>query len=257
MIPKVSYHAGTLGLHRATPVANLLLLSGFLIVVLAAPGILVKLGAFGLVMILTALSGEGVGTFLRNIRFVLLFAFVLFLAQALSVRDGTVLFSFGLPVTDQGLLAGAQMALRFLVILSSSLLFVLVTDPDRLAHAIVRLGIPYRYGFILVLALRFVPFFRREYRTVREAQHVRGVDVSIRSLVGLRRAIRYTFLPVLVSGLTRVDSVAISMKGRCFGLYPKRTVTRKEHWHQMDWVTAALFVLLLGITVLARRYAWL
>ncbi len=257
MISRIAYRNGTHGLHRASPAGNVLLLTGFLVAALASPGVLVKIGTLGLVLLLTTISGEPVGTFLRNIRFVLAFALVLFIAQALSVREGAVLFSIGLPITDEGLLAGAQMALRFLVILSASFLFVLVTDPDRLAQSIVRLGIPYRYGFIFVLALRFVPFFRQELRTVREAQRVRGVQISVRSLSGLRRAIRYTFVPVLVSGVMRVDSIAMSMKGRCFGLHPRRTITRKGCWGQMDWVAAALFVVLIGVAVVARRFAWL
>jgi energy-coupling factor transport system permease protein len=210
-----------------------------------------------LVLALATVSGESLGTFLRNVRFVVIFALVLFVAQALSIREGTTLFSVGVPITDQGLLAGAQMALRFLVILTSSFLFVLVTDPDRLAHTLIRLGIPYRYGFIFILALRFVPFFRRELRTVREAQRVRGIRTTVRNLAGLQRAIRYTFVPVLVSGLMRVDSIAMSMKGRCFGLYPRRTATRTERWVGADWAAAALFVLLVGVAVLARRQAWL
>ena len=129
------------------------MLSGFLVAVLASPGVLVKIGALALVLGLAVLSGEPLGTFLRNIRFVVIFALVLLIAQALSNREGTALFSLGVPITDQGLLAGAQMALRFLVIFTSSFLFVLVTDPDRLAHTLIRLGIPYRYGFIFILAL--------------------------------------------------------------------------------------------------------
>lgn len=257
MIPRVSYSMGEKGLHRASPEANLLLLLGFLVAVLACPGILVKLGVLALVFILATLSGERLRAFLRRIRFVLIFAAFLFVAQAISIREGETLFSIGVAITDQGLLFGAQMALRFLVILSSSMLFVMVTDPDRFAHSLIRLGIPYRYGFILVLALRFVPFFRQELKTVREAQQVRGVSPSVRNFSSLRRAIRYTFLPVLVSGLTRVDSIAISMKGRCFGLHPKRTVSQESHWGRMDWIVVGLLLLLIGSTVIARRHTWL
>lgn len=257
MIGKVVYRESETGLHQATPWANLLLLSGFITAVLASPSVLVKLGVLGIVLLLTAWSGEPMGTFLRKIRFVIVFALILFLAQALSTRTGNILFSIGVPVTEGGLLAGAGMALRFFVVLSSSFLFVLVTDPDRLASALIRLGVPYRYGYILVLALRFVPFFQDEYRTVRDAQRIRGVDPSLRRLSGLRRTIHYTFLPVIVAGLTRVDSIAISMKGRAFGLYPRRTSSRRLRWGGVDWAAAAVFVLLIGITIAGRWFEWL
>ena len=256
MIGRVGYREGTAGLHRVTPWANLLLLVGFIVAVLASPGVLVKLAVLLIVLSLTAWSGEPVGTFLRNIRFVILFAAFLFLAQTLSLHEGKILFSLGLPITDRGLYAGAEMALRFLVVLSSSFLFVLVTDPDRLADAFVRMGIPYRYGFILVLALRFVPFFQDEYRTVRDAQQIRGVDLSLRRLSGLRRAIRYTFLPVLAAGLTRVDTIAIAMKSRAFGLYPKRTFSRRLRWEGVDWATMVIWIAVIGMTIVARWFKW-
>ena len=235
----------------------MLLLLSFLFAVLAAPSVLVKLGALAVVLILAALSGEGPRAFLRSTRFVVIFASFLFVAQAISIHDGRTILSLGIDITDRGLLSGARMALRFLVILSSSVLFVTVTDPDRFAHALIRLGIPYRYGFILVLALRFVPFFREELKTVREAQRMRGVSPSVRSLSSLRRAIRYTFLPVLVSGMTRVDSIAISMKGRCFGLHKQRTSARENHWGRADWAVVALSASLICFTIIARRYTWL
>lgn len=244
------------GLRRATPLANLILLLAFVVAVLGSPGIFVKLGALLLVVFLSALSGGAPAEVLRRGRFVIGFSVFLWLVQVLSVRDGSVLFSFGVPVTDRGLLLGVEMAMRFLVIVLSSLLFVAVTDADRLARAILSLGIPYRYTFTFVLALRFVPFFREEYRTVREAQRVRGIDRSIRSLKSLRRSIRYTVLPVLVAGLARVDTVAVSMKGRGFDLHAKRTITRRERWHPIDLAVVGLSLLLVAATILARERGW-
>jgi len=244
------------GLHGATPTANLFLLAGLVGVVLASPSVAVRLGALGVVLLHAGWSGVPVGAFLRGLRFVLVFAAVLLVAQALSIREGTPLIEGFSRFTDVGLLAGAGMALRFLVVLSSSLLFVHVVDPDRLAGALIRCGIPYRYGYLLILSLRFVPFFRRELRVVREAQRVRGLRPSVRSLRGIRRAIRYTFVPVLVSGLMRVDSIALSMKGRCFGLYRRRTAPRRERLRAADGIALGSVALLAVLAVLAARGGW-
>ena len=243
-------------LRQTHPLANLLLLMGFLVAVLASPGLAVRLGALVLIILLALLSGESARSFLRKGRFVISFSLLLFVAQVLFVTDGRVIVHSLVTLTDRGLVLGAQMALRFLVIVSSSLLFVGVTAPDRLARAIMGLGVPYRFGSVFVLALRFVPFFREEYRTIREAQHMRGLDRPIRNLRALRRSIRYTLLPVLTAGFVRADSIAISMKGRGFGLYPKRTITRRERWHLIDLVPLGLFASLLGVTLLARRWTW-
>lgn len=244
------------GLRAATPAANLVLLAGLVGVVLASPSLVVRLGALGSVLLLAGWSGVPVGSFLRSLRFVLVFAAVLFLAQALSTHEGIPLIDEFVRITDVGILSGAGMALRFLVILSSSFLFVHVVDPDRLAGTLIRCGVPYRYGYLLILSLRFVPFFQRELRVVREAQRVRGLRPSVRSLRGIRRAIRYTFVPVLVSGLVRVDSIALSMKGRCFGLHRHRTAPCLERFRRTDGVAMGCVGLLVALTVLAVRGGW-
>ncbi len=244
------------GLRSATPAANLVLLGGLVGVVLVSPSLFVRLGTLGFVLLLAGWSGVPVGSFLRSLRFVLVFSAVLFIAQALSVREGAPLFEGFARITDVGLLSGAGMALRFLVVLSSSFLFVHVTDPDRLAGMLIRCGIPYRYGYLLILSLRFVPFFQRELRIVREAQKVRGLSASVRSLRGIRRAIRYTFVPVLVSGLMRVDSIALSMKGRCFGLHRRRTAPRSERFRRADGIALGCVGLLVVLAVLATRGGW-
>jgi len=257
VIPRVAYHAGTRGLHRAGPFSTSLLLAGMLATVLASGSLLVQLGTLLLVFLLAGISGESVRRYLISLRFVWIFAVVLFVAQALSIREGVTVFRVGFAITDLGLLSGGAMALRFLVILSGSFLFVLVTDPDRLAQSIIRLGVPYRYGHAVILALRFVPFFRNELRTVREAQKLRGIKPSVRSISGLRQTIRYTFVPVLVSGLLRVDSIAMSMIGRCFGLHPRRTTSHRIGWSAADTLTTLLAAVLIGVTVVSRRYPWL
>ena len=245
------------GLRSATPAANLVLLIGLVGIVLTSPSVLVRLGTLGTVLILVGWSGIPIAAFLRSLRFVLIFAAILFVAQVLSIREGALVISGLARVTDAGLLAGAGMALRFLVVLASSLLFVSVVDPDRLAGTLIRLGIPYRYGYLLILALRFVPFFQRELRIVREAQRIRGLQASIRSLRGIRRAIRYTFVPVLVSGLMRVDSIALSMKGRCFGLHPRRTHPKPERFEAADGVALVAAGLLVVVAVVASRGGWI
>jgi energy-coupling factor transport system permease protein len=244
------------GLRAVTPAANLVLLGGLVGVVLASPSLVVRLVALGSVLVLGRWSGVSIGSFLRSLRFVLIFAAVLFIAQALSIREGTPLIEGFVRITDSGLLSGAAMALRFLVILSASFLFVHVVDPDRLAATLIWCGVPYRYGYLLILSLRFVPFFERELRVVREAQKARGLRPSVRSLKGIRRAIRYTFIPVLVSGLMRVDSISLSMKGRCFGLHRRRTAPRPERFRGFDGAALGCVGFLVALAILAGCGGW-
>jgi len=253
MIPTIAYHPGSRGLHRVSPGSSLLLLGCLLFAVFGTSSLAMKAMALVSVFALAAWSEGSAWAWCKSLRFVAMFATLLFIAQVLATRDGVVMFRIGIPITRAGVLSGASMALRFLVVLSSSFLFALTTDPDALAGFLIRCGIPYRYGLTLILALRFVPFFRNELRTVREAQQLRGVHTSVRSIKGIRRAIRYTFIPVLVSGLIRVDTIAMSMKGRAFGLYRQRTPTSRHALTIEDVLIWCCCALSLVAVILVRR----
>jgi energy-coupling factor transport system permease protein len=244
------------GLHRAGAVANFVLLLCIVSAVLLSSGLLAKAGAILLVFTLAGFSGENPWRFARSVRFVVCFAVALFLVQTLSIHTGDPFLLRPVLVTSGGLRAGGEMALRFFGILSASFLFVDVTDPDRLAHGFIRLGIPYRYGYLLILALRFVPFFRDELRSVREAQRMRGIVTSVKNPRMILHAARYTFVPVLVSAMSRVDSIAVSMKGRCFGLHTTRTTTRLERRSAWDWIAVGVGLTAVALSLLATRWRW-
>ena len=176
--------------------------------------------------------------------------------------NGTVLLymipQFGeigplLPVTDFGVERGLTIAVRFLLIVFSSMLFISVTDPTLLSHALTKLGLPYRFSFALVIALRFVPLFDSENEVVRMAQRSRGISIEVRGLSKLLRSVRYTFFPLLVSALSRAETLSISMDGRGFGYNNSRTYLRKSEWHRSDTV---LLVLTIGLFILSTLLAF-
>ncbi len=246
----------TRGLHGAGAMANAFLLFCLVGSALASDAVLVPLVGFAAVCVLALASGERPTRLVPLRAFVVLFALVLFVAQALSLRTGAIVVSSPIRLTSDGLLSGARMACRFLVVLYASALFVRTTDPDRLAGALVRIHVPYRYAYLIILALRFVPFFQDELRAVRDAQRVRGIEVSVRSPRGVLRAVRYTFVPVLVSGLQRVDAMAISMKGRCFGLYRTRTLGAQGARSGWSTVAALSGIAIVGLTVVVWYCGW-
>ena len=57
---------------------------------------------------------------------------------------------------------------------------------------------------------------------------------------------RQFFLPLLVSALGKVDSLAVSMEGRCFGKHATRTFVREVRagWHDAVALGLLLIVLL-------------
>lgn len=176
----------------------------------------------------------------------------LFLLQALFYHQGRVLFDLWpgeaqWSVTVDGLLRGLRVSGRFLAIILASQVFVGSTDSSELAYSLMQAGVPYRFGFALVSALRMTPMFRSEGRTVYEAQLCRGVALDRGGLRGLLVRLQRFLLPLVVSALRRVDSLSISMEGRHFGRYRTRTFASPLHHHRRDYAAWGLLIFFIAI----------
>lgn len=252
MKPRITYQAGQSFLHRAHPLVKggWLLFASIAIFVLHDPWIvLALLGVTILAFPLNRLS-------LRNVRGVRLFtttALLLALLQILFVRSGRVLFRLGpLAPTTGGVEAGVYVAARFLIVILLSFLFVLTTEPSDLAYALMRAGLPYRYGFALITAIRLIAVFEEEGQIVYQAQLARGVQYDVRSPRRFLTLARQFFFPLLVSALSKVDALAVSMEGRCFGKYPNRTFLRHVRFTRRDTALTVLLALAIAATIAGR-----
>ncbi len=226
--PGLTYVDNCSFLHRIHPLVKVVFLFSFSITALAVSSLRGGVFFFALLLASYGLAGLGLVYFLRKLRFILLFGFFILLVQVLAVREGLLLvhISLGplnLSVWSEGLRGGLGMMLRFLNIIGSSYLFVATTDPNRLAYALMQAGLPYRFGFTLITALRFIPLFHLELEQVKNAQLAKGIDIEGLSLQKMLRAVRYLFLPLVISALGKVDFLTISMESRAFGLCPSRT----------------------------------
>ena len=203
-------------------------------------------GAVALLLFGFMVAGVRLGR-VRGTRLFISTALLLGLLQVLLVREGEVLFRVGpLAITTGGVEAGVYVAGRFLCVILLSYLFVLTTEPNDLAYALMRAGLPYRYGFALITALRLVPTFEQEGQVVYNAQIARGVRYDVRSPRRFMTLARQFVLPLLVSALGKVDALAVSMEGRCFGKYPTRTFLREVRATWRDGAALGVLGLLIA-----------
>jgi energy-coupling factor transport system permease protein len=253
---RITYHPGHSFFHRLHPLVKMawLLFGTVLVFAVRSPWVVVAVVA--LLVLAFPLAGLRLGR-VRGTRLFVTTALLLGLLQILFVHEGETLLQVGpLAITVGGLRAAAYVAGRFLSVILLSYLFVLTTEPNDLAYALMRAGVPYRYGFALITALRLVPVFEQEGQTVYRAQLARGVQYDVRSPRRFLTLARQFFLPLLVSALGKVDALAVSMEGRCFGKYPRRTFVRQVHLARRDVAALALAtavsVALLGWAILKR-----
>jgi len=233
---RIAYQAGDSVFHRLHPLTKGAWLIVGTALVFAVPSPWLVLAAVALLLLSFPLAGARLGR-VRGSRLFGSTALLLGLIQVLFVREGATWVTLGpLVVTAGGLERGVYVAGRFLSVVLLSYLFVLTTEPNDLAYALMRAGLPYRYGFALITALRLVPTFEEEGQIVYNAQLARGMAYDVRSPRRFLTLARQFVLPLLVSAMGKVDSLAVSMEGRCFGKYPTRTFLREVQATRLDGV---------------------
>jgi energy-coupling factor transport system permease protein len=250
---RISYHPGDSFLHCLHPLtkAAWLIFGTVLVFVMQSPWAVA--GAVALLLFGFPMAGVRLGR-VRGTRLFISTALLLGLLQVLFVREGETLWQLGpLVITAGGMERGVYVAGRFLSVILLSYLFVLTTEPNDLAYALMRAGLPYRYGFALITALRLVPTFEQEGQVVYSAQLARGVRYDVRSPRRFLTLARQFVLPLLVSALGKVDALAVSMEGRCFSKYPTRTFLREV---RATWLDAAAVALLVASMAAMAYWRW-
>jgi energy-coupling factor transport system permease protein len=256
---RITYQPGASFLHRLHPLVKLAWLAGSTVALFIIQQPAEVLGLLALAAIAFPLNGLKVHK-VRGLRFFAFTALLLFLTQLLFASADESLLQLGpLRITEAGITKGIYVAGRLLSVVLLSYLFVLTTEPNDLGYALMRAGLPYRYGFMLITALRLVPLFEQEAQIVYQAQLARGIAYDARGFAwgGLKRFFtlaRQFFLPLLVSAMSKVDALAVSMEGRCFSKYPRRTFLREVSFTRRDGVALAVLALLM-FTMMASRWS--
>jgi len=169
---------------------------------------------------------------------------------AASGASSTVLVQIGdYRFTAAALLVGATTSLRLAGILLLSLLAGLTsTGPDLVRALVQQLHVPYRVGYTALAAYRFVPRFRHELDTIRQAHRVRGVAPGRGPVAALRRWCGYV-VPLLAGALRHAERVALAMDSRAFGAFTTRSERHLVPFRMRDWIFMAAFWVLTAALV--------
>lgn len=111
--------------------------------------------------------------------------------------------------------AALEVALRLMAVSGAFTLFFRTTLPEDLASALVKMGVPYVFAFILTTAMEFIPIVRRKIGGIIDAQRSRGIPLEFGW-----RALRYypaLFIPIMVASFSLADELAMAMESRGFG----------------------------------------
>ncbi|WP_319508761.1 energy-coupling factor transporter transmembrane protein EcfT [uncultured Methanolobus sp.] len=160
--------------------------------------------------------------FARSVRPMMLFFLLLFLMQ-LFFTEGTAIFHFKwLTASYEGLILGTILTLRFIFLLLFAALLTATTSPSKITAGIERLlrPLPLKYigitshdlAMMMSLSIYFVPMLYDNFRTLRDAQLSRGLDIKKEPV----KAIFSFSVPLISISVRAVEEVALAMESRCY-----------------------------------------
>lgn len=146
------------------------------------------------------------------------------LIQVIFVRSGAVLLKisdYSLIYSD-GLLRGANMALRFLVIFASAA--VMAGENSRYVIAsLSKLKLPYVFSFMLMITLRFIPFFVESFSDALVSIQLRGIELEKVPVSKKIRLYGNLLMPVVADAVVKSQDLSLAMEARGFGAMKRRT----------------------------------
>ena len=155
-------------------------------------------------------------------------------------------------VTAQQLFYHLNMTMKVVCVVPVALLFIACTDPSEFAASLARIGVSYRAGYAVSLALRYIQDVQREYQNISQAQQARGIDLSSKDkfFTRLKNSVAI-LLPLVMSSLNRIETVSNAMELRGFGKEKKRTWYVQRRLKRNDWLVIgfALVILVVDLVV--------
>lgn len=175
-----------------------------------------------------------------------------------GARD--VIFQIGpLALKREGLEFAFVTATRLFVVAGAGLLVVYCTHPVDLALALVQMGAPYPFAYIVVSAIQLLPEMQARAESILNAQQARGLETT-----GGWRVRLAAFVPIispLVYGaLANVQERALALDARAFRAPLRKTSWRVLRDSQLQRIVRVLLVvssILLALYSIATLYVTL
>ena len=160
----------------------------------------------------------------------------------------TLLFTIAgrYTITAQQLFYHLNMTMKVVYVIPVALIFIACTDPSEFAASLASIGVSYRIGYSVSLALRYIPDIQREYHNISQAQQARGIDLSGKDkfFTRLKNSVAI-LLPLILSSLNRIETISNAMELRGFGKKKKRTWYVQRKMERKDYITLFLSVAVL------------
>lgn len=247
-------------IHRLDPRAKLALVTLFIVALFTAKGPL----TYGLVFLWLTFailaSKLSLKIFFRGLKpmiFILVFTALL---NALYTPGDAIFSWWIITVTREGLIIGAYMVVRILMLVTGTLLLTYTTSPILLTDALERVLGPlkkikvpvHELAMMMTIALRFIPTLIEETQKIMSAQQARGADFESPNLIKRVKALIPLLVPLFVSAFQRAEDLAVAMECRCYNGGVGRTRLRVLHMEGIDYTSLTVTIALLAAIIVLR-----
>lgn len=154
-------------------------------------------------------------------------------------------------LTREQLFYHFNISLKYFVALPIALLFITATNPSEFASSLNAVGVSYRIGYSVALALRYIPDIQRDYRNISTAQQARGVELGKK--VKLHKRVKNSIsvlMPLIMSSLSRIEAISNAMELRGFGKEKKRTWYVQRKFSSRDYIAVAFGAVILAASLI-------
>lgn len=128
-------------------------------------------------------------------------------------------------------------------------LFVSTTRNEEFVLALIKVGLPYRVGFVISTALRLVPMIISHTATIGQAQRSRGLNLDTGNILQRIRKFMPLLIPVFASTIRSSGTLSMALEAKGFGAYPRRTFYLQLTLHPLDYALTLLSFLILGLAI--------
>lgn len=154
-------------------------------------------------------------------------------------------------LTREQLFYHFNISLKYFVALPIALLFITATNPSEFASSLNAVGVSYRIGYSVALALRYIPDIQRDYRNISTAQQARGVELGKK--VKLHKRVKNSIsvlMPLIMSSLSRIEAISNAMELRGFSKEKKRTWYVQRKFSSRDYIAIAFGIVILAASLI-------
>ena len=139
--------------------------------------------------------------------------------------------------------------MKYLTVIPAALLFILATNPSEFAASLNKIGVSYKVGYSVAIALRYIPDVQRDFHEISQAQQARGIDLSKKDKLTdrLKNSAAILF-PLVLSSLQRIEVISNAMGLRGFGKNKKRTWIVERPFKKRDYIAILVAVLMLAVS---------